>query len=137
MEQYTESLRSAVQNSLEVMVDNANNELKVKAPLLRNFIKEGDSVLSFNYTSTLECLYDIPCEVPICHIQGFREKGEPLLLGFRNGITEDEYYNCIFDRDTIVKVQEQIEEIENNDVLSENEKDQELLYWYSAEKLSV
>lgn len=130
MEQYTESLRGAVQNSLEVMVDNANNELEVKTPLLCDFVKDNDAVLSFNYTSTLERLYDIPRGVPICHIHGFRENGEPLLLGFRNGITEDEYYNRVFGRETIERVQKQIEEIQNDDILSENKKEQELLYWY-------
>lgn len=131
MEQYTESLRDAVQNSLKIMVDNANNELEVKTPLLYDFVKGDDAVLSFNYTSTLERLYDIPSGVPICHIHGFRENGEPLLLGFRNGITEDGYYNSVFDRETIQKVQKRIEEIQNNDMMSEIEKEQELLYWYS------
>ena len=132
MEQYTESLRGAVQNSLKIMVDNANKELAVKTPLLIDFLKDNDAVLSFNYTSTLERLYDAPIGVPICHIHGFREYGEPLLLGYRNGITEEEYYNRVFDRETIEKVQNQIEEIQNDDLLSECEKEQELLYWYSV-----
>ena len=132
MEQYTESLYCAVQESLETMVDNANSMLEQKNPVLVEFLESEDAVLSFNYTSTLERLYDIPDDVPVCHIHGFREKGERLWLGFREGISAEEYYNKYFDESTITEVQERIEEIQNDNTLSAREKEIELLYWYAC-----
>lgn len=130
MEQYTESLRWAIQESLKTMVDIANGELIHKCQMLRNFLKLNDAVLSFNYTSTLEQLYDIPEGVQVCHIHGFRANGERLLLGFRDGISEEEYYNKFFDKDAIEKIQNQIKDIKEDDTLSEDEKEIELQYWY-------
>lgn len=130
MEQYTESLRWAIQESLEIMVDNANRKLVHREPVLRRFLNSNDAVLSFNYTSTLEQLYDIPYGVPVCHIHGFREWGERLLLGFRDGISAEDYYNHFFDRDAIEKIQKQIKNIQEDNALSEEEKESELEYWY-------
>jgi len=130
MEQYTESLRWAIQESLKTMVDNANSELVHKRPMLRNFLNPNDAVLSFNYTSTLEQLYVIPESVQVCHIHGFRDNGERLLLGFRDGISEEEYYNKFFDKDAIKKIKKQIKNIQEEDTLSEDEKESELQYWY-------
>lgn len=130
MKQYTESLRWAIQESLETMVDNANLKLKGKSPALRDFLSQNDAVLSFNYTSTLEHLYDIPYGVQVCHIHGFRDDGERLLLGFRDGISEEEYYNQFFDKDAIEKIQKQIKDVQEDDTLSEDEKECELQYWY-------
>lgn len=130
MAQYTESLRWAIQESLKLMVDNANRALVHKRPVLRNFLNPNDTVLSFNYTSTLEQLYSIPENVRVCHIHGFHDNGERLLLGFRDGISEEEYYNKYFDKDAIEKIQKQIKDIQEDDTLTEDERESELQYWY-------
>ena len=130
MEQYTESLSWAIQESLELMVDNANRALVYKRPALRNFLNPNDAVLSFNYTSTLEQLYFIPENVQVCHIHGFRDNGEHLLFGFRDGISEEEYYNKYFDKDVIEKMQKQIKDIQEDDTLTEDEKESESQYWH-------
>lgn len=129
MEQYTESLHWAIQDSLKIMIDDANSELMNKSPVLRDFLSSNDAVLSFNYTSTLERLYVIPEDVQICHIHGYRDNGEKLLLGFRDGISEEEYYNSFFDQDSIEMIQKKIKDIEDDDTLSNEEKEIELQYW--------
>ena len=129
MQQYTESLHFAIQESLEEMVDAANEELDTKEAKLKDFLEENDAVLSFNYTSTLEELYKIPKNIPICHIHGFRENGEKLLLGFREGMTLKEYNNKYFDEDKIKTIQEKMREIKDDDGLSEEEKREELDHW--------
>lgn len=130
MEMYTESLRWAIKESLETMVDNANHKLKHSKPVLIEFLNSNDAVISFNYTSTLEQLYNIPNEVPVCHIHGFREKGEFLLFGFRDGISEEEYYNKFIDKSVIKQIQEKIQEIQEDDTMSEEDKEWDLQYWY-------
>ncbi len=129
MEVYTDSLRRAVHNSLKIMVDNANDSLSQTKPVLRNFLKSKDVVLSFNYTSTLEQLYDIPDDVTICHIHGYRAANESLLFGFRDGIDEKEYYNRHFDVDEIRMIEKQISNILEDDSLTKEEKEHELVYW--------
>ena len=132
MEQYTESLHQAIQESLESMVDSANCELFHIEPVLCEFIGKNDAVLNFNYTSTLEQLYYVPDGVPVCHIHGFRKYDEALLLGFRDGMSKDDFYNRFLDQDTIKKIQNMIKDIEADDVLSEKEKLNELQYWYAC-----
>lgn len=129
MQQYTKSLHNAVQESLKEMVSKANDQLEFTNPKFINFLKAGDAVISFNYTSTLEKMYDIPSNVQICHIHGFYEKGDKLLFGFQKGISEEEYNNKYFDTDAIEIVQKKINEIQNNENLSKDEKNNELLYW--------
>ena len=129
MEQYTESLHWAIQDSLKTMIDEANSELVNKSPVLRDFLSQNDAVLSFNYTSTLEQLYVIPDDVPICHIHGYHDNRERLLLGFRDGISEEEYYKKIFDHDSIEMIQKEIKDIEDDNTLSNEEKEIELQYW--------
>ncbi|MEG0806692.1 MAG: AbiH family protein [Lachnospiraceae bacterium] len=132
MEQYTESLYQAVQKSLEIMVDNANQMLAEIKPPLRNFLTIGDAVINFNYTSTLEELYNIPENIRVYHIHGFRKNGEKLLIGYNHGMSAEEYDNKYFDKDAIEKLQMQIRELESNETLTDNDRRDELIYWNSC-----
>lgn len=84
MQMYLESINEAIQSSLREMAELANRETEQRgARGGRNvWPKNGDGILSFNYTSTLENLFFIPEGVPICHIHGFHENGEPLIFGY-------------------------------------------------------
>lgn len=86
MQMYVDSLSRAINLALAQMVNVANNdvrELSLKLPK-RHLFENGDAILSFNYTSTIEYLFFIPMDVPVFHIHGFYEYGEPLIFGYRN-----------------------------------------------------
>lgn len=85
MQMYVDSLNNAIVSALKEMVIAANNDAKalsMRSPGKRLF-KVGDAVLSFNYTSTVEYLFDIPNNMPIFHIHGCQEDNEPLIFGYR------------------------------------------------------
>ena len=86
MQMYVDSLSNAINSALEEMVNVANDEiinLSLSTPK-RELFKSGDAILTFNYTSTIECLFSIPDNVPICHIHGYYEERNPLIFGYRN-----------------------------------------------------
>lgn len=79
MQMYLESVEGAIQSSLEDMVDAANDALEDIALAMGDDdeLPNAAAILSFNYTSTVERLFQIPEEVPILHIHGFREARTP------------------------------------------------------------
>ncbi|MGX8833077.1 AbiH family protein [Amedibacillus sp. YH-ame6] len=125
MNEYTNSLHSAVQNSLATMVEQANEELININSKSINFLNSGDAVLNFNYTSTLEYLYNIPKDVPVLHIHGCYELGTPLLFGFSNGMSYEEFNN----KEDINRLQKKIKEIEESRDLSDADKSEEIFYY--------
>lgn len=84
MQMYLESINEAIQSSLKEMAEIANRETEERGANGEQYTlpKVGDAILSFNYTSTIENLFIIPQSVPICHIHGFYENGDPLIFGY-------------------------------------------------------
>lgn len=86
MQMYVDSISDAINSALEQMVIVANDELRelslYYAP--KELFKKGDAILTFNYTSTIEYLFSIPDNVPIFHIHGCYEQGNPLIFGYRS-----------------------------------------------------
>lgn len=85
MQEYLDSISDAITSALEEMVDTANEALEdedimAKQPKL---FQSGDAVISFNYTSTVEMLFDIPDDIPILHIHGYRANQERLIFGYK------------------------------------------------------
>lgn len=86
MRMYVDSISNAINSALEQMVILANNELEelsLHCPPIELF-KIGDAILNFNYTSTIECLFSVPDNVPIFHIHGCYKQGEQLVFGYRS-----------------------------------------------------
>ena len=87
MEMLFDSLSGAINDALTDMVDAANAQIEryiindSKYPL--RLFNADDAILSFNYTRTVERLFDVPVEVPILHIHGFRDNEDPLVFGYR------------------------------------------------------
>ena len=87
MEMLVDSLSGAINDALTDMVDAANAQIESyiindsKYPL--RLFNADDAILSFNYTRTVERLFDVPVEVPILHIHGFRDNKDPLVFGYR------------------------------------------------------
>lgn len=85
MQEYLDSISDAITSALEEMVDTANEVLEdgdIIASLPELF-QSGDAVISFNYTSTVEMLFDIPDGLPILHIHGYRANQERLIFGYK------------------------------------------------------
>lgn len=96
MESYLSDLNSVIEESLSEMVENANDQLFDKEAKIKNVFKKNDAILSFNYTSTLEELYEIE-GIPILHIHGYLENNDELLFGYRDGKNAKEYRKNHFD----------------------------------------
>lgn len=88
MKMYTNSIHQAISSALSEMVQEANEEVERRSLLgeCYQLFKQGDAVLSFNYTSTLEQLYDLSEGIPILHIHGFYETNQPLIFGYKHGV---------------------------------------------------
>lgn len=84
MQTYLDSIQEAVRSALKEMVEAANDDLEdVKIPRkIRQMFHSGDAILSFNYTSTIEELFDLPDDIEILHIHGFYQDDDPLIFGY-------------------------------------------------------
>lgn len=84
MQMYVDSINDSINKALEIMVINANNDAqRLMCHKKYDLFKSGDAILSFNYTSTVEYLFDIPKDVPIFHIHGCYEEDTPLIFGYK------------------------------------------------------
>lgn len=86
MQMYVGSISEAIRSALEQMVISANEDALVLSEdfLAPKLFEVGDAILTFNYTSTIEILFEVPDSVPIFHIHGCYEQGTPLVFGYRN-----------------------------------------------------
>ncbi|MBQ8143026.1 MAG: bacteriophage abortive infection AbiH family protein [Bacilli bacterium] len=81
IEYHVDYLNKAINESLEEMSKAANEELeRISLSEEEKRLIEGEPIISFNYTSTIERLYHRDC----FHIHGFYEIGELLVFGYRN-----------------------------------------------------
>lgn len=86
MQMYVDSLSKTIRAALEQMVISANNDTLALSKCFRTprLFEVGDAILTFNYTSTIEILFEVPALVPICHIHGCYDQGTPLVFGYRS-----------------------------------------------------
>lgn len=87
MQMYTNSISQAISSALSDMVQDANKEVQRRSLMgecYSLFLKD-DVVLSFNYTSTIELLFELPEGIPILHIHGFYDANQPLIFGYKFG----------------------------------------------------
>ena len=94
--EYLNSMRESILESLADMVNLANKQLKYTSKKINNLFNESDAIVSFNYTSTLEKLYDIG-KLPILHIHGFKDNNEELIFGYKESKYTQDYSNRNFD----------------------------------------
>ena len=84
MEMFLDSLKNSIDESLKEMVETANKELET---IDKNYlfpINQNDAIINFNYTSTLEKLYDLPININVLHIHGKLENGNNLVIGYKD-----------------------------------------------------
>lgn len=96
MQYHLGSLRDSVFEALDAMTNNANNQLYRVARRANVTFCANDAVVNFNYTSTLERLYEVPDECDILHIHGMRENGDPAIFGYKDPIKENCYRTTWF-----------------------------------------
>lgn len=86
MQMYVDGLSDAIKSALEQMVNDANNDAfeLSNSNTKKQLFRVGDAILTFNYTSTIEYLFDVPYAVPILHIHGCYEHNSELIFGYRS-----------------------------------------------------
>lgn len=87
MEERVGSIKQCIAEALQMMIKKANSQLTCQSKC-KSFFNEGDAILSFNYTSTIEELFDVPPTIPILHIHGFCKNKTELVFGYN----EEHYY---------------------------------------------
>ncbi len=94
--EHLRSLRQAIFGSLSEMVETANKDIDKSNKRIYNVFENAAAIISFNYTSTVEKLYD-PKNIPILHIHGYYASGEELLFGYKDGDNSNKYRDRNFD----------------------------------------
>ena len=93
MNNLTINLRVAINNALQKMIEDADEALEVLKETgtpIRLF-QSGDVIISFNYTLTLELLFEIPTNIRIYHIHGLGSSGGPLIFGYQKGLYTEQW----------------------------------------------
>lgn len=94
--EHLSSLRKAVFESLSEMVESANDDIYDSDNLIYNVLQNATAIISFNYTSTVEKLYN-PKNIPMLHIHGYYASDEELLFGYKTGDNSNKYRERYFD----------------------------------------
>ena len=109
-EEYLNSLVTAITDSLSDMVNIANDALYNVKIRLHNIFRENDAIISFNYTSTLEVLYDVKNN-PLLHIHGYGSDGEHLIFGYKGDVLKNQNSKYRIDPDDDYYVMSQVDSI--------------------------
>lgn len=117
------SISRAIMDSLTEMVENANQDLNSTNRKIRNIFREGDAILSFNYTSTIEGLYELPENIKILHIHGYYKDNDELIFGYKNGDRDCKYKEKHFNESAINSLNEKIKHTREREDLTEIEKE--------------
>ncbi len=135
VEEYTENLFDSREKALRNMIDNAEARISEIEPIsYADFFDFNDEILSFNYTSTVESLFNYGKDV--FHIHGAYNNADALVFGFKTASEEYERYKRKLDSFKNAKMKQEIIEIKNDSSLSEKEKYQrieEIQYCYEQE----
>lgn len=87
MQMHVDSISDAINTALEEMVAYADDDAWKLSTICgrKNLFQSGDSILTFNYTSTIEYLFFVPDNVNIFHIHGcYADKKSRLIFGYKN-----------------------------------------------------
>ncbi|MDE6254240.1 MAG: bacteriophage abortive infection AbiH family protein [Lachnospiraceae bacterium] len=117
------SISEAIMDSLTEMVENANQDLNSTSCKIKNIFREGDVILSFNYTSTIERLYELPENIKILHIHGYYEDNDELIFGYKNGDRDRIYKEKHFNESAINSLEEKIKQTKKREDFTEKEKE--------------
>lgn len=112
MQIFTESINTAINMALTTMIKTANYDalnLSKKYPRKQLFGSK-DAILTFDYTSTIEYLFELPPTVPLFHIHGCLNQNSPLIFGYRrNKDSYSDEWNTVIEEEWDYYIHEQRE----------------------------
>lgn len=126
VQDYTDKLLQVREEALINMVQIAEDKIETLPTFLYPdfFDSTVDEIISFNYTSTIESLFNY--SKPVFHIHGFYKDNDYLLLGFGNE-SEDFYrFKARLNSETDLSKEIEINDIEKNKNLSTEEKEEKI-----------
>ena len=126
VQDYTDKLLQVREEALINMVQMAEDKIETLSTFVYPdfFDSTVDEIISFNYTSTIESLFNY--SKPIFHIHGFYKDNDYLLLGFGNE-SEDFYrFKARLNSETNLRKEIEINDIEKNKNLSTEEKEEKI-----------
>lgn len=101
MEEIASNIQQSIFDALDIMVDDANICLSEISNKHRNIFENCNNIISFNYTSTIEKLFDIANSTKIIHIHGCRENGDQLIYGYKDDTQYAETKENLFEETKI------------------------------------
>lgn len=124
MEQLSNDVINARNEALALMVSEADST-HIDTSTINKAAFDNAVIISFNYTTTLERLYDLN-KSTVLHIHGCLENGDRLIFGFK----DDESYSpdgaLVTNTFLSKQLDIEIEKIESNSLLSRDEKDEQI-----------
>ena len=127
VQDYTAKLLKVRKEALKNMVQMAEKEIETLSTIFCPdfFDSTVDEIISFNYTSTIESLFNY--SKPVFHIHGYyKENDDDLLLGFGNE-SEDFYrFKAKLNSEMSLRKKIEINDIEQNKNLTTEEKEEKI-----------
>lgn len=121
VESYTNELIAARKQAFKNMIAKAEEKVgEIEENEYADFFTSSDDILSFNYTATVEMLFNY--EKDVFHIHGYYSDGDELVFGF--GKESDDYYKYIskLDSEVTAKKNKEIAALKSDNSLSQDEK---------------
>lgn len=124
MEQLSDDVINARNEALALMVSEADST-DIDSSTINKTAFDKAIIISFNYTTTLERLYDLN-ESTVLHIHGCLEDGDCLIFGFKDDESHSPDSALVTNTFLSKQLDKEIKEIESNCLLSRDEKDEQI-----------
>lgn len=124
MEQLSDDVINARDEALALMVSEADSTY-IDTSTINKMAFDKAVIISFNYTTTLERLYDLN-ESTVLHIHGCLKDGDHLIFGFKDDGSYSPDGALVTNTFLSKQLDIEIEKIESNSLLSRDEKDEQI-----------
>ena len=124
MEQLSNDVINARDEALALMVSEADST-HIDTSTINKAAFDHAVIISFNYTTTLERLYDLN-KSTVLHIHGCLEDGDRLIFGFKDDGSYSPNGALVTNTFLSKQLDIEIEKIESNSLLSRDEKDEQI-----------
>lgn len=124
MEQLSDDVINARDEALALMVSEADST-HIDTSTINKAAFDNAVIISFNYTTTLERLYDLN-KSSVLHIHGCLEDGDRLIFGFKDDGSYSPDGALVTNTFLSKQLDIEIEKIESNSLLSRDEKDDQI-----------
>lgn len=122
MQQLSDDVINARNEALALMVSKADST-NIDTTTINKAAFDNAVIISFNYTTTLERLYDLN-KSTVLHIHGCLEDGDRLIFGFKDDKSYSPDGALVTNTFLSKQLDIEIEKIESNSLLSRDEKDE-------------